>query len=100
MLTFCVEDSIIIMYIYTLIFGGVAMNEDFKWFEDNYSELQSKYGNAFLAIKNKKVIGVYYSYGKGVRETQKNEELGTFIIQECNKNYIAYTCCIASMNFS
>lgn len=76
------------------------MNEDFEWFEEHYQEFQSEYGNAFLAIKNKQVIGVYGSYGDGVRETQKTEPLGTFIVQECNKNHIAYTCCIASMNFS
>ena len=75
------------------------MTEDFEWFEAHYHEFQSVYGNAFLAIKNKQVIGVYGSYGDGVRETQKTEELGTFIVQECNKDYIAYTCCIASMNF-
>lgn len=76
------------------------MNEDFEWFEKHYQEFQTMYGNAFLAIKNKQVIGVYDSYGDGVRETQKTEKLGTFIIQECNKDYVAYVCCIASMNFS
>jgi len=75
------------------------VKEDFEWFEQHYKEFQNLYGNAFLAIKNKKIIGVYESYGQGVRETQKTESLGTFIIQECNKDYIAYTCCIASMNF-
>lgn len=74
--------------------------KDFNWFEEHYQEFQSIYGNAFLAIKNQRVIGVYDSYGEGVRETQKTEELGTFIVQECNIDYVAYTCCIASMNFS
>lgn len=76
------------------------MNEDFAWFEQHYQEFQTTYGNAFLAIKNKQVIGVYDSYGEGIRETQKTEELGTFIVQECSKDCIAYSCCIASMNFS
>lgn len=76
------------------------MTEDFEWFENHYREFQSKYGNAFLAIKNKQVIGVYKSYGDGVRETQKTEKLGTFIIQECSKDRIAYSYYIASMNFS
>lgn len=75
------------------------MREDFEWFEQHYEEFQSMYGNAFLVIKNQKIIGVYDSYGAGVRETQKTEELGTFIVQECNKECVAYTCCIASMDF-
>lgn len=75
------------------------MKEDFKWFEENYQDLQLQYGDSFLAIKNKKVIGVYNSYGEGVRETEKTETLGTFIIQECSRDNIAYMACIASMNF-
>lgn len=69
------------------------MYEDFEWFEEHYEEFQKEYGDAFLAIKNKKVIGVYESYGQGVRETQKTEELGTFIVQECSKTgkpYVIY----------
>ena len=36
------------------------------------------------------VFGVYDSYGNGVRETAKTEELGTFIVQECSPDYNAY----------
>ncbi len=75
------------------------MSEDFKWFKENYADFQKKYGNAFLAIKNKKIIGVYLTYAEGVHETMKTEELGTFIVQECNQTCDAYNCCIASMNF-
>ena len=70
-------------------------DSDFKWFLDNYDELYKIYGNSFLAIKNGKVLGAYKTYADGVRETQKNEELGTFIVQRCdgskdkNMNYIA-----------
>ena len=76
------------------------MREDFEWFENHYEEFQGKYGNAFLVIKNKCVIGVYNSYGEGVREAQKTEALGTFIVQECCRDRVAYSCCIASMNFA
>lgn len=75
------------------------MSEDFIWFKEHYNELKNEYGNAFLAIKNKHVIGVYASYADGVKKTSQTEEIGTFIIQECNQQYDAYQCCIASMNF-
>jgi len=78
---------------------GVNMHEDFVWFTEHYSEFQELYGNAFLAIKNKKVLGVYPNCGEAVRETQKTEALGTFIVQECNCQHIAYQCCIASTHF-
>lgn len=66
------------------------MSEDFAWFKERYTDFQKKYGESFIAIKNKKILGVYDSYGNGVRETVKTEELGTFIVQECSPDYNAY----------
>ena len=75
------------------------LREDFDWFVENYDTLHEQYGNGFLAIKNKTVLGVYPSYAEGVKETQKTEELGTFIVQECNGSPLAYNSCIASTYF-
>jgi hypothetical protein len=66
------------------------MSEDFAWFKERYTDFQKKYGESFIAIKNKKILGVYDSYGNGVRETVKTEELGTFIVQECSPGYNVY----------
>ena len=74
-------------------------NEDFEWFIENYSKFQKEYGNAFIVIKDKNVLGVYSSYAEGVRITSQTEELGTFIVQECASTYEAYQCSIASLNF-
>lgn len=76
------------------------MLEDYNWFVEQYDRLRDVYGDSFLAIKNKKVLNAYSSYGEAVRETQKSEPLGTFIVQECLKNGDMVCCCIASMNFS
>ena len=75
------------------------MSEDFAWFKEHYTEFQKEYGNSFIVIKNKKVLGVYKSYAEGVKKTSETEKLGTFIVQECNTQYEAYHCCISSMNF-
>ncbi len=75
------------------------MREDFEWYVAHYDELYQEYGDCFLAIKDKKVLGVYPSYAEGVRATEKTEELGTFIVQECRGNTQAYNACIASMGF-
>ena len=74
-------------------------NQDYQWFLDNYSRLFSEYGNSFVAIKDRKVLGSYSSYRDAVNETKEKEELGTFIVQRCNGSETAYTGCIASMNF-
>lgn len=75
------------------------MQEDYKWFLEQYSVLYEKYGEAYLAIKNKKVLGVCNTYADGVRATSRNEELGTFIIQKYGKDESSHTNYIASMNF-
>lgn len=75
------------------------MEKDFLWFKKHYTEFQDKYGNAFIVIKNETVLGVFDSYANAVHATTKTEDLGTFIVQECNKDYEAYQCSIASMNF-
>ena len=72
---------------------------DFRWFLEHFSELFEKYGNTYVAIKNKTVIGIYASYAEGVRHTSLTEEIGTFIVQRCGENESAYTNYISSMNF-
>lgn len=74
-------------------------DNDFEWFLKRYEDLFKEYGNAYLAIKNEKVLGSYKSYGEAVEETKKTEELGTFIVQHCNGREDGYTNYIASMNF-
>lgn len=72
---------------------------DFQWFLEHFSELFEKYGNTYVAIKNKTVIGTYASYAEGVHRTSLTEEIGTFIVQRCGENESAYTDYISSTNF-
>lgn len=74
--------------------------KDYKWFLKNYSKLFNEYGASFLAIKDKAVIGVYNSYAEGVKETSKNNDLGTFIVQRCDGSEGAYTNYISTLNFA
>lgn len=72
---------------------------DFQWFKDNLQTLYEKYGNCFLAIKDKTVLGKYHSYAEGVKETAKVLPIGSFIVQECGETKDVYTNYIASFNF-
>ncbi len=71
---------------------------DYKWFLDNYDMLFKEYGVKYLAIKNEKVLGAYSTYADAVKETEKTEKIGTFIIQLCNGDETAYTNYISSLN--
>ncbi len=73
------------------------MSEDFKWFIDHYDEIKKEYGDTFVVIKDKKILGSYKTYAEGVKETEKTEEVGTFIVQECSNSRLAYQCSIATM---
>lgn len=76
------------------------MRDDFEWFVDHYEALHDQYGDCFLVIKDKKVLRTCQSYAEGVRETEKEEPLGTFIVQECRGESHAYNSCIASTCFT
>ena len=70
---------------------------DFNWFLNSYADLYEEYGHKFLVIKDKKVLGSYDSVREALNST--HEELGTFIVQECNGDESAYTNYIASFAF-
>jgi len=70
---------------------------DYKWFLENYKELYEQYGESYLAIKNRTVLGAYTSYAGALRETEKTEPVGSFIIQFCNGNETGFTNYISSM---
>lgn len=59
---------------------------NYKYFTSHLDELCKKYEGRYLAIKDEKVIGNYSSFDEAFCETEKKEELGTFLIQYCSKN--------------
>ena len=72
-------------------------DEDYKWFLENYNDLFDKYGEKYLSIKNKEILGVYNSFREAIDETDKTQEPGSYIVQFCNGKESAYTNYIASM---
>jgi hypothetical protein len=56
-----------------------------KYYIYNRKELLKKYSNKFVVIKGKKIIGSYDSHEEARRETLKQEELGTFLIEHCKE---------------
>lgn len=69
---------------------------DFSWFLRNYNNLYQRYGHSFLVIKDNHILGSYTNTTEALRETLKSEEIGTFIIQECNGDESGYTNYISS----
>ncbi|MCK9209955.1 MAG: DUF5678 domain-containing protein [Ignavibacteriaceae bacterium] len=64
---------------------------EFKFYLSHQKELVEKYKGKFLVIKGEKVVGDYDSFENALDHSQKNFELGTFLIQECLPGEENYT---------
>jgi hypothetical protein len=63
-----------------------TQKQDFEYFVENMIELNKTYGQKFVAVKNRGILGVYKTFQEALDTTLKTEELGTFLIQECFDN--------------
>jgi fibrillarin-like rRNA methylase len=64
----------------------MRQDQDFEYFIQNIEAFYKQYGHKFLAIKDRNILGAYDSFNTALEETLKQEQIGTFIIQECFKN--------------
>lgn len=67
------------------------LENEFKYYIENQTELVKKYNGEFIVIKNQQVIGHYTTSEQALNETQKKYELGTFLIQLCEPGEESYT---------
>lgn len=68
-----------------------SLEKDFQFYLDNQDDLVSKHNGKFVVIKDGAVIGVYNGEVEAVTATQKEHELGTFIVQKCEPGSEGYT---------
>lgn len=73
------------------------LEDELDFFIANQVELVKQYDGKILVIKNKAVIGVYDNVLEAYLEAQKENELGTFMIQPCAKGPDAYTVTISTL---
>ena len=67
------------------------LDQEFKYYIDNQSELVIKYKGKYLVIKEQSIVGVYDTEIEAYTEAVKVYELGTFLIQECQPGSENYT---------
>ena len=63
---------------------NATAEENYDWFEENLPELEKQYGDKYIAIKDKRVIGVYDTKRAAYAYTREKEEIGAFIVQLCS----------------
>ncbi len=69
----------------------VALEKEFNYYLQHQKELIEKYKGKFIVIKDDAVIGAYESELEAVKETLKQHELGTFLVQKCEPGSESYT---------
>lgn len=67
------------------------LEKEFEYYLGHQDELVEKYNGKFIVLKNFKVIGEYDKVGDAVRETAKEHEMGTFLVQKCTPGNQDYT---------
>lgn len=76
------------------------LETEFKYYIDHQQELVDKFNGRFIVIKDQNVIGDYDRHDTAYFEAQKQNKLGTFLIQLCSPGNMAYTANFYSQNVS
>ena len=67
------------------------LDKEFKYFVDNQKELVKKFNGRYIVIKGERVIADYTTEIEAYTETQKEHQLGTFLIQLCTPGEDTFT---------
>ncbi len=67
------------------------LTKEFEYYTTHQKELVAKYEGKFVVIKNQQVIGSYDSEIEAYEGAQKDNELGTFLIQRVEPGAENYT---------
>ena len=63
---------------------ATALHEEFQYYLDHQAELAHQYQGRYIVIKKGRLLGDYESISEAVRETAKEHEPGTFLVQRCD----------------
>lgn len=74
------------------------LEKEFQYYLDHQDEFVKKYNGKFLVIKDSKVVKAYDDKDEAYFEAQKDNDLGTFLIQYCSPGNMAYTQTFHSLN--
>ncbi len=63
-----------------------GLNDEFKYYLENQTNLAEKYDGRYIVIKNRNVIGDYDTKRVAIETTMKTHMLGTFLVQKCSSD--------------
>ncbi len=68
-----------------------TLQKEFQHYIDHQDELVREYDGKFIVIKDGQILGAYDDELQAVAETQKTDELGTFLVQRVSRGTGDYT---------
>lgn len=60
-----------------------TLAHEYEYYLTHKADFDSQYPGQAIVLKGNSIIGVYSSRIEAVKETQKNHEAGTFLVQVC-----------------
>lgn len=70
---------------------STTLKRQFQFYLDHQAELVRKYDGKVIVLKDDVVLGAYSDEAEAVRETQREHELGTFLVQRVSAGSEDYT---------
>ena len=67
------------------------LKKEFTYYLAHQEELVKQHNGKVVVIKGERVIGVYPDTVSAITETQRSEELGTFLVQKVEPGSDSYT---------
>ena len=67
------------------------LKKEFEYFLGRQEELVKMYEGKFVVIKDQHILGAYDSEIDAIEETSKTEEMGTFLVQKCERGDSSFT---------
>lgn len=67
------------------------LDKEFKYYLDHQDEFVKKYAGKYLVIIAEKIVGVYNTDKEAYFDSELKYDLGTFLIQLCEKGDNSYT---------
>ena len=64
--------------------SATTLLNEFQYYLDHQAELAEHYQGRYVVIKEERLLGDYETASEAVRETAKEHEPGTFLVQRCD----------------
>ena len=70
---------------------SLPLEQEFRYYLDHQDEIVAQYDGKVVAIKGRRIIGVFDTELEALQAMSRKHRLGTFLLQRCEPGTRAYT---------